>query len=304
MKTQTETEKSYEKTFKRFGPEKTVNDLDYQDAVQDAVLDNILKQNENLTVAHLRHAAKQNWLDARERKSHLMAFGNFDLSQANLENEIFCRNTGEVIQAKMAISKALKPLEAEIIELYGQGYTFQEIASLKGLGSKMAVKRIYNKASKKIETLGVSYLSDFRYAGAQFRGKRDKVRFTSKPEANSLPVKRSFLCLDQSKPSVKRYKENYQGDMCPTLPPAFQVVDFVSLPFSYKTTRQVSTLSGSFWSKSNALGISRNKEFLLLIKNADEYEKMNRPKVSVKRKRPWTFGNGQFISLCGKYLNI
>jgi hypothetical protein len=300
----TETEKSYEKTFKRFGPEKTINDLDYQDAVQDAILDNLLKQNENLTVPNLRHAAKQNWLDAKERKSHLTAFGNFDLSQDNLENEIFCRNTGEVIQAKMAISKALKPLEATVIEMYGQGYTFQEIASLKGLGSKMAVKRIYNKASKKIEALGVSYLADFRYAGAQFRGKRDRVRFVSKPEANSLPVRRGFLCLDQSKPAIKRYKENYQGDMCPTRPSAFQVVDFVSLPFSHKTVRQVSTLSGSFWSKSNALGISRNKEFLLLIKNAGEYEKMDRPEVAIKRKRPWTFGNGKHVSLCGDYLNV
>jgi DNA-directed RNA polymerase specialized sigma24 family protein len=292
-----QTVKSYRQVFKSFGKEKDINDLDYQDSVQDAILDNLLKSNENLTVSNLRHAAKQNWIDAKRK------LARFDLTSDNLDSEIYARNLGEVMEAKQAIDKALEPLQAEIVSLYGQGYTLKEIASLKGFKHDMEVKRILDKAEKKIDSLCVSYLYDERYATYQHKGKRDKPKFSAKPEANGIAINRRFLCLDQTRNYMPKTKPNYSANVCPVKPKGFEIIEYIAAYNSHKVYEYKHTISDNIYSNQTYNGVIQNKEYIQIKANEAKYNKM----ICASYKKPektYRFGNGKFVSFDGNYLNI
>lgn len=295
---ESKTVSNYRKCFKKFGKEISTNDLDYQDALQDAILDSLEKGKTDQTIANIRHETKCNYLNLKEK------FARYDLTADNLESEIFNRNTGEVVEAKNAIKQTLKPLEQEIIDLYGQGYTFEKIAELKALNSKMEAKRLYDKASKKIDSLKIAYLYDCRYATYQFKGKRDKPKFKPKPEANGIPIKRNYLCLDQFHDMPKQYRNgNYDANLCPTKPKDFEVIEFISLPFSIHVNRIVKTINGSWLQNSDTIGLTRNKELIQIKANEAKYNKMLMNNYK-KPEKIYRFGNGKHISFDGKYINI
>lgn len=292
-----QTVKSYRQVFKRFGDEKSTDDMDYQDSIQNAILDNLLKSNENLTISNLRHAAKQNWIDAKRKTAR------YDLTSDNLEAEIFNRNMGEVMEAKEAISKALDAHSQEIVELYGHGYTLKEIASLKGLKHDMEVKRILDKAEKKIDKLAISYLCDARYAIYQHKGKRDKPKFSAKPEANSQTIKRNFLCLDQNKNPLPTVKPNYSANVCPTKPKGFEIIEYISLYNSHKVYEYKHVITDNIYSNQTYNGICQNKEYIQIKANEAKYNKMLTSNYK-KPEKVYRFGNGKYISFDGNYLNI
>lgn len=292
-----QTVKSYRQVFKRFGDEKSIDNLDYQDSIQDAILDNLLKSNENLTVSNLRHAAKQNWIDAKRKMAR------FDLTSDNLEAEIFNRNSAEVMEAKNAIDKALEPIQAEIVGLYGQGYTLKEIASLKGFKHDMEVKRILDKAEKKIDKLAISYLYDARYAIYQHKGKRDKPKFSAKPEANSETIKRRFLCLDQDHNPMPTVKPNYDANLCPMKPKPLEIIEYISLYNSHKVYEYKHVVTDNVYTNQTYNGVVQNKELIQIKANEAKYNKMLTSNYK-KPEKVYRFGNGKHVSFDGNYINI
>lgn len=217
-------EKIVKATFRNFGREKTTEQLDYQDAMQQCYLDNFVA-GKVPDMRTIKHEIKCNMRDLFRRTA------NFNLSDNEKLKDEIALPTGEVVMAIKAIKKTLTKKEFDAVSLYAQGHTLEAIGKTLELTEedgtcayKVAAHRLLRRAEKKIESLKVSYLYESKYVAYQGKKGRPQVTYPETWEDNGNAIKRLYHCLDQTRQRVARLlKANYKGDMCPTVPPAFEV---------------------------------------------------------------------------------
>jgi len=210
-------ESVYKEKFQKYFHKKEVTpeNLDYQDAIQDAMVELLQKEKiEGNIENNIRHMARCNAIDKRKRVE-----AKLNVSEENAKEEVIY-DKGEMISLNNAIDKALDATEKEYLELYTKGYTLEEIVSLKALKHKTQALRVIRKAWKKIDGLKVAYLYESRYVRVVHHGKREKIYYPEMPEANGLTVNRKYLCLDQTKEAKRVYRQgNYDANLCPVIQP-------------------------------------------------------------------------------------
>jgi hypothetical protein len=235
------------------------------------------------------------------------------LTDENFEAEIFCFNLGEVIAAREAIQKLLTLTEYEVITLYGQGFTLEEIAVKIGLDHPEKVKRILFRSRGKVDSLKMEVMYDSKIAA--YQGKQGKADIKYKDtiynektdtykEVKHIPsevINRKFICLDQSKVKKQLLPENYSGDMCPCRKEV--ITEIASDTDSKKYEAKI--LNGQYM-ESNLGPFTSNKEVIQLYFNRHEYSQMLRSEMTVIKEKRYAieFQTGRYISTDHKFKNL
>jgi RNA polymerase sigma factor (sigma-70 family) len=304
--------KFYAKTFKRMAYRKDADTdktkMDYMECLQEVIANYLENKPEvqNLKYYILR-AAKNEMRDRYRKESRL------DLTDKNFESEIYCFNLGEVIAAKEAIQKLLTVTEYEVLTLYGQGFTLEEIATKISVSQAVQVSRILFRARKKIDTLKMEVMYDSKIAAYQGKQGKADIKYQDTKYDEKLDtykvvkhnpsevINRRFLCLDQSKVKHTSLPDNYSGDMCPCRK---EVITEIASDTD-KNKYEVKTLNGQYMD-SRLPDFETNKEVIQLFKNRSEYSKMLRSEMTVVKENRYNieFQTGRYISTDHKFKNL
>ena len=304
--------KFYAKTFKRMSYSKDVDTqkerMDYMECLQEVIANYLENKTEVVNLKYyLLRAAKNEMKDRYKKESRM------DITDENFEAEIFCFNLGEVITARKAIQKLLTVTEFEVVTLYGQGFTLDEIAVKIGVNEATQVKRILFKARSKVESLKMETMYDSKVA--QYQGKQGKAdikyqdtiydeKLDTYKEVKHIPsevINRKFICLDQSKVKTTSLPENYNGNLCVNRKEAIvQIADTID-----KNKYSVAILNSQYMN-SEVEPFENNKEVIQLFKNRSEYNKMIRSNCTVVKEKRYNieFAFGKYISGDHKFKNL
>jgi len=304
--------KFYAKTFKRMSYKKDADTdkakMDYAECLQEVIANYLEKKPEvqNLKYYILR-AAKNEMKDRYKKENRI------DLTDQNFEAEIFCFNLGEVIAAKEAIKKLLTISEYEVITLYGQGFTLDEIAVKIEVNQAVQVSRILFRAYKKIDSLKMEVMYNSKVA--QYQGKQGKAdikyrdtiydpKTDTYKEVKHIPgevINRKFICLDQSKVKTQLLPANYSGNMVVNRK---EVITEIASDTD-KNKYEVKTLNGQYMNSSFG-PFTSNKEVIQLYYNRHEYNKMLRSNCTVVEESRYKieFQTGRYISTDHKFKNL
>jgi len=303
--------KFYAKTFKRMSYTKDVDTdkqrMDYAECLQEVITNYLEKKPEveNLKYYLLR-AAKNEMKDRYKKESRL------DITDENFEAEIFSFNLGEVTTAREAIQKLLTVTEYEVVTLYGQGFTLDEIAVKIGVGQAEQSKRILFKARKKIDTLKMETMynskiaqyqgkqgkADIKYTDTVYNEKLDTYKIIEYPPSEA--INRKFVCLDQNKVKTTLLPDNYSGNLCVNRKEAV-----VQIADALDKNRYSVTILNSQYMNSEVAPFENNKEVIQLFKNRSEYNKMVKSNCTMIEESRYNieFGRGKYISTDHKYLD-
>jgi len=312
--------KFYAKTFKRMSYRKDADTdkakMDYAECLQEVIANYLEKKPvvENLKYYILR-AAKNEMKDRYKKENRI------DLTDENFEAEIYCFNLGEVIVANEAIKKLLTVTEYEVITLYGQGFTLDDIAVKIGVNQAVQVSRILFRAYKKIDSLKMEVMYDSKIAAYQGKqGKADiKYRDTiydpktdTYKEVKHNPsevINRKFICLDQSKVKTQLLPDNYSGNMVVNRKEAIvEIADAID-PKKYSKVFLNSQYMNSTlpaYSYNPAEPYANNKEAMYLYYNRKQYAEMVRSNSTVvkeNRSNP-VFTSTKHMDTTGRFRNI
>jgi len=277
--------------------------LDYQDALQDTIID-VLEKNPfaDSPVAFLKHATKLAVLRV-DRYAKVEFFGDdIDTMEVALPD-------GQVIDLKNALQATLDGQEYDVFTAYSSGYTLAEIAAMQGIAHDMQVKRILYRASRKVESLGIAYWIDAKVETYQGKAGRPNCYYAPATGISGEVVNRRFLCLDQSKPARQVMPTSYQGDMCPTSKLAAVEIASDTDSTSYNVRLQDMTYSDSTlpaYSYNPTEPYANNREAMQLYSNRKQYAKMIRDNSTVIHESRYniSFAHGRYISVDHLYKNL
>ena len=277
--------------------------LDYQDALQDTIID-VLEKNPfaDSPVAFLKHATKMAVLRV-DRYAKVEFFGD-DIDPVEV-----ALPTGEISDLRNALQATLDGQEYTIFMAYSAGYTLAEIAAMQGLKHDMQVKRILYRASRKVENLGIAYWTEFKVECYQGKAGRPNCYYAPATGEPGPIVNRQFLCLDQSKPARQVMPAGYDGDMNPTSKIAAVEIASDTDSTSYHVRLQDMTYSDStlpVYSYNPTEPYANNREAMQLYSNRKQYAKMIRDNSTVIQESRYniSFAAGRFISTDHLYKNL
>lgn len=281
--------------------------LDYQEALQDTILSILQNKKEVENAEKYMKRSIRNNIKKKYRDDN-----KIDFTDTNFEQEIFAYPLQEVISAKEAIRKILTAEQLKIITMYGKGYNLEDIGKEIEVNHPMKVKRLLDKALKKVESLKLAFYFDSRFATYNMKENRldkynENLKWNEKREvyekvnhnAESKVLQRNFLCLDQNRSKVKSIKDNYDANMIAVIP-EMKVTLWKSNYFTYLPESFEHTVKGNV--NYGMPEICRNKEVIQITANNALYAKQN--KREVKREKREIFGNNHFTSFDGKMINI
>jgi DNA-directed RNA polymerase specialized sigma24 family protein len=304
--------KFYAKTFKRMSYRKDADTdrtrMDYMECLQEVIANYLENKPEvNNLKYYILRAAKNEMKDRYKKESRM------DITDENFEAEIYCFNLGEVIAANEAIQKLLTVTEYEVITLYGQGFTLDEIAVKIEVNKAEQVRRILFRARSKVDSLKMEAMYDSKVA--QYQGKQGKAdikyrdtiydekldTYKAVKHNPSEVINRRFICLDQSKVKTQLLPADYSGNLCPCRK---EVITEIASDTD-KNKYEVKTLNGQYMG-SRLPDFETNKEVIQLFHNRSEYNKMIRSNsivVKEKRSNP-VFTSTKYMDTTGKFRNI
>ena len=274
------------------------NFLDQQDGLQDALM-KVLESTPvvDSPLAFLKTAVKNATIDAaRHFKCMKVEFFGDEIDTMEV-----AMPDGSIVDLKNALQATLDGQEYTIFTAYSQGYTLAEIAAMQGIAHDMQVKRILYKASRKVESLGISYWMEAKVECYQGKAGRPNCYYAPATGISGEVVNRQFLCLDQSRPARQVMPSSYQGDMNPTSKLAAVEIASDTDSTSYNVRLQDMT-----YSDSSFRPFEKNKEVNDLYHNKAEYNKMLRDEMTVVHESRYniSFAAGRFISTDHKYKNL
>ena len=277
--------------------------LDYQDALQDTIID-VLEKNPfaDSPVAFLKHATKMAVLRV-DRYAKVEFFGD------EIDTMEVAMPDGSIVDLKNALQATLDGQEYTIFMAYSQGYTLAEIAAMQGIAHDMQVKRILYRASRKVENLGIAYWTEAKVECYQGKAGRPNCYYAPATGIDGPIVNRQFLCLDQSRPAYKAMPLDYKGDMCPTSKIAAVEIASDTDSTSYNVRLQDMTYSDSTlpaYSYNPTEPYANNREAMQLYSNRKQYAKMIRDNSTVIHESRYdiSFAAGRFISTDHMYKNL
>jgi len=277
--------------------------LDYQDALQDTIID-VFEKNPfaDSPVAFLKHATKMAVLRV-DRYAKVEFFGDdIDTMDIALPN-------GSIVDLKNALQATLDGQEYDIFTAYSQGYTLAEIAAMQGIAHDMQVKRILYRASRKVESLGIAYWTEAKVECYQGKAGRPNCYYAPATGIDGPIVNRQYLCLDQSKPARQVMPLDYKGDMCPTSKIAAVEIASDTDSTSYHVRLQDMTYSDSTlpaYSYNPTEPYANNREAMQLYTNRKQYAKMIRSNSTTVKENRYAieFAEGKYISTDHKFKNL
>ena len=280
--------------------------LDGQDGLQDAII-KVLESNPivDSPLAFLKTAAKNATIDAaRHFKCMKVEFFGDDIDTMDI-----ALPNGSIVDLKNALQATLDGQEYDIFTAYSQGYTLAEIAAMQGIKHDMQVKRILFRASRKVESLGIAYWTEFKVECYQGKAGRPNCYYAPATGEPGTVVNRQYLCLDQSKPARQVMPSSYQGDMNPTSKLAAVEIASDTDSTSYHVRLQDMTYSGSAlpaYSYNPTEPYANNREAMQLYANRKQYNKMIRDNSTVHYESRYKieFMAGRFISTDHKYKDL
>ena len=277
--------------------------LDYQDALQDTIID-VLEKNPfaDSPVAFLKHATKMAVLRV-DRYAKVEFFGDdIDPVEVALPD-------GSIVDLRNALQATLDGQEYTIFMAYSQGYTLAEIATMQGIKHDMQVKRILYRASRKVESLGIAYWTEAKVECYQGKAGRPNCYFAPATGISGEVVNRQFLCLDQNKVKKQLLPDNYSGDMIVNRKEAIvQIADALD-----KNKYSVVIMDSQYMSSTlpayeyNPIEpYANNKEAMQLYTNRKQYVEMVRSNSIVVKENRYNieFAEGRYISTDHKFKNL
>jgi len=272
--------------------------LDGQDGLQDAII-KVLESNPivDSPLAFLKTAAKNATIDiGRKFKCMKVEFFGDDIDTMDM-----ALPNGSIVDLRNALQATLDPQDLGIFMAYSQGYTLAEIATMQGIKHDMQVKRILYRASRKVESLGISYWMEAKVECYQGKVGRPNCYYAPATGISGEVVNRRFLCLDQSRPARQVMPSSYQGDMNPTSKLAAVEIASDTDSTSYNVRLQDMTYSDSSFGP-----FEKNKEVNDLYHNKAEYNKMLRDEMAVIHESRYniSFAHGRYISTDHMHKNL